>query len=156
MHGYHVDYQYEKDENHNQVPIVEGHLPDDAPRQLFRMPELFQEIEGDVLPEEMETHDVHEVKKDGQTIGNDIDKVDNPLRHLIDDFPRGETIIENQRQVDDHEDGQIEAHPLEIQSQRLAKPQLVKKLQVEKIKQPTADADCQKNSQQPVNKQYGR
>ena len=67
-----------------------------------------------MLPEKVETNDVHEIQEDGDAVGDYIYKVDDVLRHLVDDFPRGEALIEDERQVERHDDSQVEAHPFEI------------------------------------------
>ena len=120
------------------------------------MAELPQQVDGQMLPEKMEAYDVHEVQEDGCAVGDDKDHVDDALRHLVDDFLRGKAIIEDERQVEYHQYGQVEAHPFEIQPERLAEAELVEKLQVEQIHQPPADAERQQDGQQPVNKQHRR
>ena len=59
---YYTDNQYKKDEYDEQVPIIEKHLPDDAKRHLVGVAEHFQEVDGEVLPEEMETYYIDEIQ----------------------------------------------------------------------------------------------
>ena len=105
--------------------------------------------------EESEGDDIGEIEEDGQSVGDHIEGIGDPLWESLEYASRGKTIVENDRQVEDYGDGQVEAHSVEKEEQSLAERGVVEKLKVEQIEQPTAQAKCQKTGQQPVNKQNG-
>ena len=128
-----VDYQQEKHEHYDEVPIIEHNLPKNAPRELFGMAQLLEKVDRYMLPEKMEAHDIHEIKEDGDAVQHDINSVYDALRYLVDDFSGRETIINNEWQIERHDDRKVESHPLEIEAKRLSERQLMKKLKVEQI-----------------------
>ena len=77
--GYHDENQHEKDEDDQEVPIVEEDLFDDAKRDLVGVTQNLQEVDSEVLPEEIETNDVDEIQQDGQGIHDHIYDVDETL-----------------------------------------------------------------------------
>ena len=87
----------------------------------------------------MEAYYVDEIQEDGDAVGDVVNQVDDALRHLVDDFPLREAIVNDEWQVECHDDRQIEAHSLEIQAKRLEQRELVEKLKIEQINQPPAD-----------------
>ena len=103
-----------------------------------------------MLGEEVEPYDINEIQQDGDGVEADIQDVDHPLPAFVVDAPRGETIIEDTGQGDDHDDGQVETHPVDIQRQRLAQVELVEKLLVEQIEQPAADAEGHQGGDDPI------
>ena len=114
------------------------------------MDEHFDEVEGEVPPEEVEAYDVDEIQKDGRRVDEDINEIDDALDTFFIYGERRETIVDDDGQVDGDDHGQVEAHPLEIKPYGLAEAQLVEKMEVEQIEHPTANADGQQDSRQTV------
>ena len=102
----------------------------------------------------METNCVHEIQQNGGRIADDVNNVDKALKPLVVFDVRREAIEKDVQQVDAEDDRQVEPHPVEIQRQGLPHVELVEKLDVEQIEHPTADADCQQGSQQPIDQQH--
>ena len=94
----------EEDEDDQQIPIVEENLSDHPKRHLVGMDKHFDEVGGKVLPEEMETYDVHEIQQDGNGIGDDVDDVDKGLQLLLIDNTRRETVEDDGQDVDSEYD----------------------------------------------------
>ena len=84
-------------------------------RHLFGTAEQLDEVDGEVLPEEMETDDIQEVGKDGKGVERDIYDVDETLQAFVVNKPRRETIEEDGQDVDSEDDGKVETHPIEIE-----------------------------------------
>ena len=144
----------EEDEDDQQIPLVEEDLPDDAQRHLIGVSQHFEEIDGDVFGEEMETDDVDEIQQDGDGVEHDIEDIDNLLPDAVEDASRRETVIQDDGQIDEDDYGQVEAHPVEIEREGLADRQLVEKLQVEQVEHPSADTQCHEGGQHPVYRQH--
>ena len=131
-------------------------MSDEAEGEFTRPSHCFEVAHRDVFAQEIEANDVDEIQEDGYRVDRDIDEVDEPLPPSVEDVPRWEAIVEDDGQVEAHHNGKVEPHAIEIELQGLAERQLVKKLLVEKIDHPTADAEGQKEGQEPVNKPHIR
>lgn len=92
-----------------------------------------------MLPEKVEAYYVDEIQEDGDAVGDDVNQVNDALWHLVDDCSRRETIVKDEWQVKPHDNGQIEAHSTKIKTKRIQERELVEKMQVEQIDQPTTD-----------------
>ena len=141
--GYHIDNQHEKDVDKEKIPMVEKHLSQDAPRDFVWQLQQLHGPDVEMLSKEMEIDDVDEVEQDGQRIGNDIDNIEKALWEWFENLPGREAIIEDKRQIEDHGNGQVEAHAIEEQEQGFVEVELMEELEIEKIEQPTCDAQRQ-------------
>ena len=109
------------------------------------MAQQFDEIYSKVPAEEVETDDVQEIQEDSNSIGDDVNDVNEVLQPLVVDDARWETIEKDIQQVDSENDRQVKLHPVEIEYGSLPHIQLVEKLDIEQIEHPAADAECQQS-----------
>ena len=108
------------------------------------------------VSDEPEIDDIDHVEQDDDGIGNDIIPVNDFAQQVVINQLERQAVVENDRKVGVGDDHEVETHAHEIKPEGLAQSQMMEKLQVEHINQPTADGKEQKNSQQSEYQLYRR
>lgn len=125
--------------------MVEENLPQKTACNFIGVAQKFGRVPSKVLADVVEIDDVAKVERDGQSVDDDVEIIDNALQYFIGDEFAWKTIIYNEWQVESESNHHVETHSIKIELQGFTKGQLVEKLDVEDVKQPSAQTERENN-----------